>query len=205
METNRKAHWENVFEKKAENEVSWYQPNPESSLQLFKDNKISKNAKIIEIGGGDSYLIDHLLDLGYENLSVLDISEHAIIRLKQRLGAKAEKVNFIVSDILDFSPEEQYDVWHDRASFHFLTEENDIKKYVELASNSIVSQGNLFMATFSTSGPLKCSGLEITQYDESKMETLFENKFHKQNCFTINHETPFNTSQNFIFCSFIKK
>lgn len=205
METNRKAHWENVFEKKAQNEVSWYQPNPETSLQLFEDNKISKNAKIIEIGGGDSYLIDFLLDLGYENLSVLDISENAINRLKQRLGAKAEKVNFIVSDILDFKPEEQFDVWHDRASFHFLTEENEIKKYVELASNSIVSDGNLFIATFSTSGPLKCSGLEITQYDETKMETIFKNNFIKKDCFTINHNTPFDTTQNFIFCSFIKK
>lgn len=205
METNRKAHWENVFEKKAQNEVSWYQPNPETSLQLFEDNKISKNAKIIEIGGGDSYLIDFLLDLGYENLSVLDISENAINRLKQRLGAKAEKVNFIVSDILDFKPEEQFDVWHDRASFHFLTEENEIKKYVELASNSIVSDGNLFIATFSTSGPLKCSGLEITQYDETKMEKVFEKYFIKKDCFTINHNTPFDTTQNFIFCSFIKK
>ncbi len=205
MEFSKKEHWENVFATKAVNEVSWYQPNPETSLQLFEKNGIDKKAKIIEIGGGDSYLMDYLLDLDYENLTVLDISEKAIERLKNRLGNKAENVTFIVSDVLDFQPTEHYDVWHDRASFHFLTETDEIQKYVDLASRALAQDGFLFLATFSTNGPLKCSGLTITQYDESKMEILFQNNFQKLNCFTTNHQTPFDTVQNFIFCSFKKK
>lgn len=205
MEFSKKKHWENVFNTKAVNEVSWYQPNPETSLQLFEKYDVDKKAKIIEIGGGDSYLIDYLLDLGYENLTVLDISEKAIERLKNRLGDKAKNVNFIVSDVLDFKPAEQYDVWHDRASFHFLTEANEIEKYVNLVSKALTQSGFLFLATFSTEGPLKCSGLDITQYDESKMENLFQSDFLKLNCNTTNHQTPFDTVQNFIVCSFQKK
>ncbi|AWM12522.1 SAM-dependent methyltransferase [Flavobacterium sediminis] len=205
MELSKKEHWENVFATKAVNEVSWYQPNPETSLQLFERYGIDKKAKIIEIGGGDSYLIDHLLLLGYEDLTVLDISEKAIERLKTRLGDKAKNVNFIVSDVLDFQPTERYDVWHDRASFHFLTETNDIQKYVDLASEALTQDGFLFLATFSANGPLKCSGLTVTQYDEPKIGLLFQNNFQKLNCFTTNHQTPFDTIQNFIFCSFQKK
>ncbi|MCO6173574.1 class I SAM-dependent methyltransferase [Flavobacterium sp. NRK F10] len=205
MELSKKEHWENVFATKAVNEVSWYQPNPETSLQLFERYGIDKKAKIIEIGGGDSYLIDHLLLLGYEDLTVLDISEKAIERLKTRLGDKAKNVNFIVSDVLDFQPTERYDVWHDRASFHFLTKTNDIQKYVDLASKALTQDGFLFLATFSANGPLKCSGLTVTQYDEPKIGLLFQNNFQKLNCFMTNHQTPFDTIQNFIFCSFQKK
>ena len=201
----RKAHWENVFATKQETEVSWYQQKPETSINFFVENNIPKDAKIIDIGGGDSYLIDNLLALGYTNLHLLDISENAIERIKNRLGAKASKVTFIVSDVLEFQPEIAFDVWHDRASFHFLTTENEIEKYKDLASNSIAENGLLFIATFSENGPLKCSGLEITQYSESKCEAIFSTAFDKVNCFIENHQTPFDTIQNFIFCTFKKK
>jgi 2-polyprenyl-3-methyl-5-hydroxy-6-metoxy-1,4-benzoquinol methylase len=202
MPPTKKEHWENVFSTKQETAVSWYQPKPETSLQFFTENTIPTDAKIIDIGGGDSYLIDHLLDLGYTELTVLDISENAINRLKNRLGSNASKVTFIVSDILDFQSKTTYDVWHDRASFHFLTQGEEIQTYKKLVANAIASNGFLFIGTFSESGPLKCSGLEITQYSEEKMESIFGFDFEKIGCFTENHQTPFDTVQHFIFCTF---
>ncbi len=202
---NKKAHWENVFATKQETEVSWYQQKPLISIQFFIDNEIPKAAKIIDIGGGDSYLIDNLLEMGYSNLFLLDISENAIERIKSRLGSKAEKVTFIVSDILDFQPKTTFDVWHDRASFHFLTNQNEINVYQSLVTNAISESGFLFMGTFSENGPLKCSGLEITQYSEAKFELIFGTAFDKINCFIQNHQTPFDSIQNFIFCTFKKK
>jgi len=201
----KKEHWEKVFSTKQENEVSWYQPKPQTSIHFFTENHIPKEAKIIDIGGGDSYLIDNLLELGYHNLSLLDISENAIERIKNRLGAKSEKVTFIVSDVLDFQPETKFDVWHDRASFHFLITDDEIENYKKLVSNSIHQNGFLFLGTFSENGPLKCSGLEITQYSEAKFESVFGSDFEKVNCFTENHPTPFDTIQNFIFCTFKKQ
>ncbi len=203
--SDKKQHWEKVFATKQVTEVSWYQQKPETSINFFIENNISKEAKIIDIGGGDSYLIDNLLELGYENLFLLDISANAIERIKNRLGSKAEKVAFIISDILDFQPETTFDVWHDRASFHFLTAENEVAIYKELVSNSIAPNGFLFLGTFSENGPLKCSGLEITQYSESKFEAIFGTDFEKIKCFEENHQTPFDTTQNFIFCTFKKR
>ncbi len=200
----KKEHWEKVFETKAETEVSWYQPNPSSSLEFFVSNNIPKDARIIEVGGGDSYVVDHLLELGYLNITLLDISAKAIERIKARLGDKANDVVFIVIDVLDFKPEQQFDVWHDRASFHFLTSEDDIEKYREITSNSVVQNGYLFLGTFSVNGPEKCSGLPITQYSDAQFKAVFSPNFELLNSFTIDHETPFDTVQNFIFCTLKK-
>ncbi|CAM3272296.1 class I SAM-dependent methyltransferase [Empedobacter stercoris] len=164
---------------------------------------MNKTAKIIDVGGGESKLVDFLLEEGYENISVLDISANALEKAKKRLGDKAEKVNWIVADITEFEPTEQYDVWHDRAVFHFLTEDNDIKKYQDLVSKAV--KGKMVIGTFSTNGPLKCSGLEIKQNDEISLTSTFAADFEKIECFTIDHITPFDTIQNFIFCSFNKK
>ena len=204
MENMKKEHWEKVFTTKAENEVSWFQPKPETSIQLIQALKLPKDAKIIDIGGGDSYLIDSLIELGYTNLYLLDISENAIQRSKSRLGANADKVTFIVSDILDFKPTEKFEAWHDRASFHFLTKEDDILKYKSIVSNSLNTNGDFVLGTFSDEGPLKCSGLDITQYSVEKILDLFDDTFEMENCFTEDHQTPFETTQNFIFCSFKK-
>ena len=205
MEINKKQHWENVFATKKETEVSWYQEKPETSLQFFERNNIPKTAKILEIGGGDSYLIDNLLEQRFESITLLDISGNAIERIKKRLGEKAEKVRFVVSDILDFSSIEKFDVIHDRASFHFLTKEEDIQKYATLLSDILGENGLYFVGTFSESGPLKCSGLEITQYSKEKFLKIFGHDFLLLHSFEEVHKTPFETTQNFIFCEFQKK
>ena len=201
----RKEHWDNVFSTKQEKEVSWYQESPETSLYFVAKLKIPKDAKIIDIGGGDSYLIDNLLELGYTNLTLLDISSKAIERIKNRLGVNAAKVTFIVSDVLEFKPDSTFDFWHDRASFHFLTEKKQIAIYAKLVASAITKNGNFVLGTFSENGPKKCSGLEITQYDELKLKGLFEKDFDLLESFSVDHQTPFDTVQNFIFCSFKKK
>lgn len=174
MENTKKQHWETVFTTKAENEVSWFQKQPQTSIQLIQACKVAKNAAIIDIGGGDSYLIDSLLDLGYINLYLLDISEAALERAKSRLGNKAKQVTFINSDSLDFQSDVKFDVWHDRASFHFITEENDVQKYKTNVANALNSGGYFILGTFSEDGPKKCSGLDITQYSVEKLETILE-------------------------------
>ncbi len=158
---NRLNHWEHIYQTKALNEVSWYQPKPETSLSFFTELQVSPEAKILDVGGGDSFLVDYLLDLGYLDLTVLDISATAIERAKSRLGERAKQVKWIVSDILDFVPQVRYDVWHDRAAFHFLTEEKEVERYVETAAQGIADNGVLILGTFSENGPKKCSGILI--------------------------------------------
>lgn len=201
---DRKKHWENIYQTKQLNEVSWYQPKPETSLAFLDKFGFPITSKIIDIGGGDSFFVDHLLDLGYEDITVLDISETAIERAKARLGEKAEKVKWIITDISDFQSSEKYDFWHDRAAFHFLTDHNEIESYLKLASQSIHERGILAIGTFSEQGPKKCSGIEIKQYSEDSMTELFRKYFEKISCFSHNHTTPFDTIQNFLFCTYKK-
>lgn len=200
MNLQRKKHWEIVYETKNQDEVSWTQEIPKTSLAFIHSFGLDKSAKIIDIGGGDSKLVDHLLDQGFQNITVLDISEKALEKAKIRMGEKATKVNWIVSDILDFEPTETYDVWHDRAAFHFLTTEEEIEKYKSIVNKSVA--GFLIIGTFSENGPLKCSGLEISQYSEEKLTSTFEENFDKIHSVLEDHETPFGTTQNFLFCSF---
>lgn len=202
MTSNIKKHWETVYETKTQEQVSWTQKIPKDSLDFIQSLKLNKDASIIDIGGGDSFLVDFLLKDGYTNISVLDISNKAIERAKNRLGTNATKVTWIVSNIIDFKPKKNYDVWHDRAAFHFLTKEKEIKTYVSLTEKYVSK--NLIIGTFSNNGPLKCSGLEITQYSKYKMHETFNNKFTPIKSLNKNHKTPFNTLQNFTFCSFIK-
>lgn len=202
MDMNRKNHWEAVYETKQPNEVSWTQEKPETSLDFIREIHLEKSSKIIDIGGGDSKLVDFLLDEGYENITVLDISANALERAKKRLGKKSEKVNWIVSDISEFEPETTYDIWHDRATFHFLTTEEQVEKYVEITGKWVT--GFLIIGTFSEIGPKKCSGLDIKQYSESELEKQFSNRFKKLKCITEDHITPFETKQNFTFCVFEK-
>jgi SAM-dependent methyltransferase len=201
---NKKSHWENVFATKQPNEVSWTQDYPKTAMDYLENLNLSKTANIIDIGGGDSNLVDALLDNGYQNIWVLDISEFALERAKKRLGDKAHLVHWVVSDITEFKPEVTFDFWHDRAVFHFLTEEESINKYVAIIGNSINQDGNFLLGTFSENGPLKCSGLEIKQYSENAMKRTFNKSFQAVKCFTENHTTPFDTIQNFQFCGFKK-
>ena len=201
---DRKKHWENIYQTKELKDVSWFQPTPETSLDFFKQFNVPTTAKVIDIGGGDSFLVDHLLDLGYQDISVLDISAAAIDRAKQRLGDKAKNVKWIVADAATFKPTEKYDFWHDRAAFHFLTDEHEISNYLETARQNINPTGVLVIGTFSEQGPKKCSGIEIKQYSETTMTDRLKMFFEKVKCITVDHTTPFDTIQNFIFCSFKK-
>lgn len=205
METfDRKNHWEKIYNKYDSSDVSWYQPTPETSLGFLIQFEIPLNAKIIDIGGGDSFLVDHLLKLGYEDITILDISESALNKAKQRLGTKASKVKWIVADAVTFVPAEKYDFWHDRAAFHFLTQEKEIETYINIIQKNINPSGILVIGTFSEQGPKKCSGIEIKQYSETSMTDRLKMYFDKIKCITVEHKTPAEVLQSFIFCSFRK-
>jgi 2-polyprenyl-3-methyl-5-hydroxy-6-metoxy-1,4-benzoquinol methylase len=199
---DRKKHWDDIYQKRCVDEVSWYQQSPATSLQFVEQFNLPRTAKIIDVGGGESFFVDYLLDLGYLDITVLDISKNAIDSAKLRLGEKGEKVKWIVSDITDFVTSEKYDLWHDRAAFHFLTDNDEIEKYIEHAKSSIKLTGYLVIGTFSEQGPEKCSGIYIKQYSQQSMTDRLKNFFKTINCISVNHKTPFDTIQNFIFCSF---
>lgn len=204
METN-KQHWEKVFATKQQTEVSWFQPYLKTSMEFLELFQLPLTANIIDIGGGDSHLVDALLDKGFKNIWVLDISANALEKAKQRLGDKAKQIHQVVTDITEFIPPIQFDFWHDRAAFHFLTNENAVNKYVSVAEKGIDENGYLVLGTFSENGPAKCSGLNIRQYSETSMSNRFERSFKRIKCIEETHQTPFNTSQSFLFCSFQRK
>ena len=200
---DRRAHWQQVYETKSPDEVSWTQKRPSTSLEFIKGFGLDKDAKMIDVGGGDSNLVDFLLEEGYSDITVLDISAKALEKAQNRLGDRANKVNWVVSDIVDYHPTETYDLWHDRAAFHFLTDPEQVNAYLKLV-NQHVSQ-YLVLGTFSEAGPTKCSGLEIQQYSEKSMTELFGEKFDTIKCTTEDHTTPFGTKQNFLYCGFRKR
>jgi len=205
MTQSTKEHWNAIYQNKKLNAVSWFQEKPTISIDLINNLAIEKTASIIDVGGGDSLLVDYLLEEGYTNITVLDISEKAIAKAKVRLGNKADKVKWIVSDILDFKSENQFDVWHDRAAFHFITSQKGIEKYIKGLDKYVTSNGSVILGTFSKTGPEKCSGIPITQYSEESIKALFEPLFKKESCLEQDHLTPFDTLQNFIFCTLKKQ
>ena len=204
MNNNLKNHWENIYQNKNEDEVSWFQKTPDTSIEIINSIKIKKQSKIIDVGSGRSRLFKNLIEQGYNNLTYLDISESAAKKSKIFLGQESKNIEWIVEDVLNFEPKQNFDVWHDRAVFHFLTDQNQIKKYVDLVSRNISNNGYLIIGTFSEQGPLKCSGLEVSRYSESLIKTTFSESFNLLNSFKIDHSTPFNTTQNFLF-SVLKK
>ena len=204
-ENKMKLHWNNVYYNKNENEVSWYQKIPKTSLDHIKSLNLNLDSKIIDVGAGESRLVDNLLDLGFNNIDVLDISKKSIEKAKNRLGEKSEKINWIVSDINDFVSNNKYDLWHDRAAFHFLKDSSQINNYVELANLSLNSKGKIILGTFSSNGPLKCSGLEISRYNSSSINEIFKKHFILLNHRISIHPTPFDTFQEFLFTVFEKK
>ena len=171
MQPEKKEHWEQVYKTKTPDQVSWTQENPKTSLDYIKASKLPKNAALIDIGGGDSLLVDYLLDAGYSEITVLDISEQAIKRAQKRLEIAADKVTWIVSDILDFKPKRTYDLWHDRATFHFLTTATEIEAYKNTVTQCVDSY--MVLGVFSKEGPLKCSGLPIAQYNLAELTACF--------------------------------
>ena len=200
-----KNHWEKIYAHKTPDEMSWTQEKPEFSLKLIEKLQLSKQAKILDVGGGNSNLVDHLLALGYENISVLDISSAALEQSKKRLGEKAKKVNWIISDISEFHPKEKYDLWHDRAAFHFFTNEMDIETYVTIANKALCNNGYMLIGGFSEDGPDMCSGIPVIKYSEKTLSEVFDTHFKKLECVTVKHQTPSEKIQNFIFCSYKKR
>ena len=199
---NSKAHWEKVYGTKTPDQLSWTQAVPQTSLDFIDAFQLPRTARIIDIGGGDSRLADFLLEEGFQDITVLDISEEALLRARLRLGEKASLVRWVVSDITEFQPGDHYDLWHDRATFHFLTRQPQVNRYLSIARAAVHTGGYAVIGTFSENGPQKCSGLPIHQYTEQELAQELNNGFRKLKCITEDHLTPFNTVQNFLFCSF---
>ncbi len=201
--TSKKQHWETVYQNKTPQEVSWTQTKPQTSLDFIASFNLEKNAKIIDVGGGESLLVDFLLEDGFTDITVLDISSIALEKAKKRVEKKFENkahfVTWIVSDITEFKPKTSFDLWHDRATFHFLTQQNDISKYKNIIAKHVNQY--LVIATFSKEGAKKCSGLEVSQYDKENLN--FDN-FKKISSLQEDHITPFDAIQNFLFCGFGK-
>jgi 2-polyprenyl-3-methyl-5-hydroxy-6-metoxy-1,4-benzoquinol methylase len=202
---DQKQHWETIYEKKQLTDVSWYEEKPENSLAIIDGFELPKHASIIDIGGGDSLLTDHLLALGYTNITVLDISANAIDRAKLRLQEKAPLVHWVISDVLNFNTNRKFDIWHDRAAFHFLTSQRDQTRYLNKVHQFLKPEGYLVMSTFAKDGPEKCSGLPVQRHSEDSLSRLFVKYFDKIKCVAKEHITPFSTLQKFIFCSFKNK
>lgn len=197
-----KTFWEEVHKSRSLIESGWYQEIPKSSLDLIRSSGISKKGSIIDVGGGDSLLVDHLLSQGYENITVLDISEHALEKAKKRLGAEAGRVAWVCSDIKEFQSNMTFDIWHDRACLHFLTSKDDIKVYQEKVKQYLSPGGCMALGAFSKTGPSKCSGLLVHQYSIDELRELFSDNFKLEESFETIHITPSNASQNYVFCCF---
>ena len=197
-----KKHWERIYETKNIDGVSWFQKKPLTSLSLIEISNINNDAEIIDIGCGKSFLIDNLLEKKYSKVSLLDISNNALEEVKNRIKKFTNFGIFYNSDILDFNPDASFDLWHDRAVFHFLTKDEEINKYISICEKHIKKDGYLIIGTFSENGPLKCSGLEIRKYSVENLKEMFSNSFKLVDHLNIDHITPFDTIQNFNFCVF---
>ena len=204
MNYNLKSHWEKIYDEKNEDEVSWFQKETNESIKMIQSAGI-ENPKIIDVGSGRSKLLKNLIEIGYNHLTYLDISESALEKSKEFLGEESKKVRWISKDVLSFKTDEKFDIWHDRAVFHFLNEENLIRKYIDIVEKNISESGHLIIGTFSENGPLKCSGLDVKRYSEKVIEKIFNRSFKLIDSFYYDHVTPFNTTQNFLFSHFIKK
>lgn len=200
-----KQHWENVYTTKATDEVSWFQEHAETSLRLIQTHCPEKSASIIDVGGGASTLIDGLLSMGYSTLSVLDLSKAALDAAKKRISSAAQTVNWIEADITTINlPKNEFDIWHDRAVFHFLTEQDDRLAYVKNVLHSVKPKGQIIISTFAEDGPTKCSGLPVMRYSAEGLQKEFGDSFLLKNQFNEIHNTPFGTSQKFLYCHFEK-
>ena len=200
-----REHWEKIYSTKSEKQLSWFQDYPSAAMKFIDSFHLPSDVSIIDIGSGDGRFIDALLEKGYRNISALDISPTAIERAKKRLGQSSQGINWIVSDIANFQPAKQFDLWHDRAAFHFLTSEEEINRYISIAEHAIKSNGYLLISTFSDQGPKRCSGLDTRQYSEASLTASFNSGFEKLHCLCEDHITPSGTIQNFLFCSFKRR
>ena len=201
----RKRHWEGVYESKPAIEVSWYQANPERSLALIKKTEMSRDAPIIDVGGGASTLVDHLLDAGYTDLTVLDLAAAAFKQARARLAARAHGVDWLVADVTRFEPRRRYRLWHDRAVLHFLTEDADRERYIAVLRRALEPGGHAIIATFGPDGPLRCSGLDIRRYNVDLLKELLGPEFTLQSQELENHQTPTGAVQQFLYSCWIRR
>lgn len=198
-----KTHWDTVYTQKAPDAVSWYRPHLETSLALIERAAGNKSASIIDVGGGESTLVDDLLARGFQDITVLDVSQVAIEAAKKRLGELAERVHWLVADITQAELQPRaYEVWHDRAVFHFLTASQDRVAYVWQVARSVKPGGHVIVSTFGLQGPAKCSGLDVVRYDAESLQKEFGTTFRLVESTTELHQTPFGTTQQFLYCSF---
>lgn len=196
-----KAHWEQVYSIKPADAVSWYRPHLETSLDLIARACLRKDAAIVDVGGGEATLVDDLLAQGYQDVSVLDISQAAVEVAQQRLGKQAAQVSWLVGDITEVSlAARRYDVWHDRAVFHFLTSDAQRSAYLTQVMHALRPGGHVVLATFGPEGPSKCSGLEVVRYDSEGLHQLFGDHFQLLSSHTELHQTPFGSTQQFLYC-----
>ena len=199
---SRQAHWQNVYTKKSENEVSWFQENPAPSVELIAQVGATSTSAIIDIGGGASRLVDNLVELDFENITVLDLSEAALEAAKDRLGGRATRVQWIVADATVWEPREAYDIWHDRAAFHFLTEERDRAAYIARLEGALKVGGHAIIATFALDGPERCSGLAVVRYDPASLGQTLGRTFQLVDTRQHAHATPWGSNQSFQFSVF---
>ena len=199
-----KSHWEGVYRTKGPTEVSWFRPHLEVSLSLILRIAVDRSASIIDVGGGESTLVDDLIREGYRNVTVLDISPSAIEHSKKRLGGEVPQVTWIAADITDAGLPVSFDVWHDRAVFHFLTGISQRQAYVRQVRSSVKPGGHVIMGTFGPEGPTKCSGLDVVRYDPGSLQAEFGAGFSLVEISEELHWTPFGTAQQFLYCHFTK-
>ena len=198
----RKKHWEKVYTSKAPEAVTWYQQRPDFSLSMIEHTGVPTSSAVIDAGGGSSVLVDCLLDLGYSDITVLDLSSSALAHCRQRLGDRSDKVKWLVKDITLFSPQRQYALWHDRAVFHFLTREQHRQRYVAALKEGLQPGGQIVMATFAVDGPEKCSGLPVERYDAKRLSKTLGEQFTLLETRTESHQTPWGGEQNFAWFRF---
>ena len=197
---DRHAHWQKIYQSKAETEVSWRQDHPAASLTLIKDTGLPKDARIIDVGGGASRLVDHLIEEGWTNITVLDIAPTALDKARRRLGDRAALVTWLAADVTQWTPFEQFDLWHDRAVFHFLTDASDRAAYATVMANAVSSGGHAIVGTFALDGPERCSGLPVRRYDGESLAAEFAAHFRLDVSITEDHITPAGKVQRFQFC-----
>jgi SAM-dependent methyltransferase len=201
---NTQTHWDKIYTQKAPDQVSWYRPHLEASLALIEETGAGPSASIIDVGAGESTLVDDLVVRGYSNLTVLDISQAAVAASKKRMGDAADCVRWLVADITHAELEPSaYDVWHDRAVFHFLTSAADRIAYVHQVVRAVRRGGHIIVSAFGPEGPTRCSGLEVVRYDAESLPAEFGSSFRLISSSRQLHETPFGTTQQFLYCHFI--
>ena len=199
---NRKKHWEDIYQDKDSHKVSWYQKMPLLSLELIQNSQLNSDDTIIDVGGGASELVDSLYGLGFRKLAVLDISKNALLSSQMRLGKRASDIEWYESDITQFTAPHLFSLWHDRAVFHFLTDINDRKKYINILKNTLKTGGILILAAFELGGPEKCSGLDIVQYDVEKISAELGGDFKLLDVRSEIHITPSSIEQSFMYFHF---